>query len=835
MRSFTLLLSSLTVLVAQDTPSGQRPTAAPANPPTIEQRTNGLKKLDGYFPLFWDARTGRILLEVNRFSTEFLSLDQLVSGLGEAGLDRGQMGQSKVLRFERSGPKILLTASNYAWRASSNNQAEKDAVHQSFPESVLWGFTSIAENGPSDVLVDATDFFVRDAHGVGERLANLREGTYRLDASRSAIAPDNTKNFPQNTEVESMLTFTSETARTLPTFDGGGRREGLAAVAPDPHFVTVREHQSFIQLPGPGFIPRMYDIRAGYFNSTIFFDYSASLGSPIDTHYLMRHRLQKKDPNAAVSEPVKPIVYYIDRGAPEPIRSALVEGTRWWNQAFEAAGFKNAFRAEVLPEGADPMDVRYNMVEWVHRSTRQFSNGASVVDPRTGEIIRAEVSLGSLRAEQDYMMAVALLSPYLENGDVNPQMEQMAVKRMRQLAAHEVSHTLGLGHNHAASAFGMGGSVTDYPHPVIKLNDKGQIDISEPYPDGIGEWDKVAIAYGYTEFPKNMSAREQQAKLNQILEDARKKGMYFITTEDSAPVNSVHPYSNQWDNGGDPAEELERMMKVRQVALTRFSERAIKLGQPMALLEDVLVPLFLFHRYQTEAATKEIGGLDFRYAVRGDGQMVTKIVAGDQQRKALTAVLKTLDPEALTIPESVLRNFPPRPPEFPRTRESFTGHTGPTFDPLGAAESAAQITMGALFHPDRASRLVEYHARDSSVPGLIDVIDATLKSTWYSPRQKGLFRETQSVVENVVLERLLALGASPTIASQAKAIAIAEASGLKKWLGTQVAASANDRELQAHYAAAMDEISRFEQRRDQFQPPKEVSAPPGAPIGGGAQ
>jgi Met-zincin/Domain of unknown function (DUF5117) len=802
------------------------------NAQTIDKKVAGWQKIDGYFPLYWDAKAGHIYVEINRFSTEFLYIDQLVEGLGLAALDRGQMGLPKVVRFERSGPKILLVASNHAWRSLSNNAGERRAVRDSFSESVLWGFTTAAEDSVTHVLIDATDFFLRDAHGALERIANLKEGSYRLDASRSAIAIDNTKGFPKNTEVEGILTFTSEQARELPVFDGGGRREGIAAVTPDPHFITIRQHQSFIELPDDGYTPRIYDIRAGYFNSTIFFDYSAPMGAPLDVHYLMRHRLQKKNPNAAVSEPVKPIVYYVDRGAPEPVRSALVEGTRWWNEAFEAAGFKNAFRVEVMPEDADPMDIRYNFIAWVHRSTRQFSNGASLVDPRTGEIIRAEVSLGSLRDRQDYMIAEALLSPYRENGDVDPRMEKLALQRMRQLAAHEVGHTLGLGHNHAASSFGRGGSVTDYPHPLIQLDKNGQIDLSAAYGEGLGEWDKVAIAYGYTEFPKSMPASEQQARLNQILEDARRKGMYYITTQDSAPINSVHPYSHQWDNGANPAEELERMLAVRSAALARFSEQAIRIGQPMALLEDTFVPLYLLHRYQTQAAIKEIGGLDFRYAVRGDHQMVASIVPGEEQRRALSAALKTLDPSVLTIPESILRSFPPRPPEYPRTRESFTGHTGPSFDPVAAAEAAAANTVSALFDPDRASRIVEYHARDAAVPSLTEVIEAALDATWHAPRQQGLARITQFAVERVMFDHLLGLAASRTAGSQARAIATSEVTALKKWLADQAVRASADKELQAHFAAAIDEISRFERAPGQFQT-REVLTPPGAPIGGG--
>ncbi len=815
--------------LAQEGPPGAAVRSSGSSQ-TIAERTKGWARKDGYFPLYWDPKAGRVYVEVNRFSSEFLYHDQLVQGVGLAGLDRAQMGLPKVVRFERSGPKVFLIAINYAWRSSSPNADERLAVRQSFPESVLWGFTVAAEGPDGAVLVDATEFFLRDAHGIPDRLATAKLGVYHLDAGRSAIEPDDTRNFPLNTVVESMLTFTSEQARGLPTFDGQGRRDGVAAVTPDPHFITVRQRQSFIQLPGPGYHPRAYDIRAGYFNSVIYFDYSAPFGHPIDTHLMMRHRLQKKNPEAAVSEPVKPIVYYVDRGTPEPIRSALVEGAGWWAQAFEAAGFKNAFKVEVLPVGADAMDIRYNMIEWVHRAIRGFSNGACVVDPRTGEIIKAEVTLGSLRDSQDYLIAEALLSPYAKSSENDARIEKMVLQRMRQLAAHEVAHTLGLGHNHAASAFGRGGSVTDYPAPLVEIDAQGNIDISHAYGSGLGEWDKVAIQYGYQEFPPGMPEQEQKANLEKILDRARDSGMYYITTQDSAQVNDVHPYSHQWDNGKDPAEELERLWKVRSLALSRFSEAAIRKNTPMALLEDALVPLYLLHRYQTEAAATEIGGLDFRYAVRGDGQMVTKIVPGEKQRKALQAVLMTLDPAALTLKESLLELLPPRPPEYPRWRESFEGRTGPTFDPLAAAETAADFTMAALFDPDRAGRLVEYHARDAGTPGLAEVIEATVKASWYAPRLKGLDGATQMTVQKVVLDHLLGLGASGTASAQVKAIAKAQAAALKNWINEQLAQPGGSPEVWAHWTAALTEINQFERDPERFKPREAIPMPPGAPI-----
>jgi hypothetical protein len=402
-----------------------------------------------------------------------------------------------------------------------------------------------------------------------------------------------------------------------------------------------------VELPGPGYTARRFDPRAGYF-AVDFRDYSAPLGEPLDQRYIARHRLEKRDPKAALSEPVKPIVYYVDRGAPAPIRSALVEGANWWAQAFEAAGFRNAFRVEVLPEGADPMDIRYNMIQWVHRATRGWSYGASVIDPRTGEIIKGQVTLGSLRARQDYLIAEALLAPYAEGKPIPKDMENLVLARTRQLAAHEVGHTLGLVHNFAASSVGQGTSVMDYPHPWITLDASGKPDLSHAYTVGIGAWDKAAIRYGYAQFAPGT---DDHAALDAILRKDEADGLRFITDEDARPLGGANPYGHLWDNGGNAPAELIRILAVRKAALARFGENSIRTGEPVAQLEDTLVPLYLLHRYQIEAAAKWIGGLNYTYAVRGDGGLVTEPVAGDSQVEALHAVLETLNPENLTLPE----------------------------------------------------------------------------------------------------------------------------------------------------------------------------------------
>jgi hypothetical protein len=814
------VLAAALLFAPTSAPAQGTPSAADA---TVSKKTAGMHHLDGLFPLDWDAKTGKLYLEIAGFNKDFLLLDQLPYGLGsnDLGLDRGQLGRGKVVRFYRSGNKVLLIEQNLEYRSSSGAPEEQLDVEQSFARSVIWGFTIEAEEGDK-VLVDATSFFIRDPHQVGETLQRAKQGDYALDSNRSVIVAEDTKNFPLNTEVQAILTFAPKGPVT-------GKLVGT--VTPDAHAVTVEEHTSLIALPEDGYKPRAFDIRAGYFPLT-YRDYSAPLGEPIDVHLITRHRLEKKDPSAPISDPVQPIVYYVDRGAPEPIRSALVEGASWWEQAFEAAGFRNAFQVKVLPEGADPMDIRYNMIQWVHRSTRGWSYGDSVVDPRTGEIIKGQVTLGSLRARQDYMIAEALLSPYVQGKPVTNEMREMVLARIRQLAAHEVGHTLGLAHNFAASSVAPGTSVMDYPHPWITLDNNGRPDLSHAYTTNIGAWDKVAIAYGYSQFAPGTG---EHAQLDAILRKATDSGLLYITDEDSRPLGSAHPRAHLWDNGPDPAAELNRILEVRAAALNRFGENAIPPGEPMAELEDTLVPLYLLHRYQTQAAAKEIGGLDYRYASRGDGQLITEFVPAAAQRAALNAVLKTLDPVALTLPEPLLKILPPRPPGYDLSRsgnpEHFGARTGLTFDPEGAVESAANLTLDLLFEPTRATRLVQYKDRRPDLPGLDDVIEATLNATWYAPRLAGLEGLTQSTVEDATLDHLLTLAVSAEASPQAAAQARAEAEKLKSWLRSQSGAAGLSPDEKAHDAAAAATIESFEKDPAKFKSPTPLEVPPGQPIG----
>ena len=784
--------------------------------PSIAEKTDGMEKRDGFIPLYWDAKAGKIWLEIGRFDEELLYYVSLPAGMGQNDLDlnRGDLGPSMVVTFQRIGPRILMYEPNYSYRAISDDALERKSVDDGFPASVTWGFDVAAETGGT-VLVDATSFFIRDAHGVVNTLRQSQQGTFKLDITRSAIYLPRTRNFPENTEVELTLTFTSD----LP----GGL---VGSVTPSGDALTLRQHHSFVQLPEVPFEMRRADPRAG-FNGISYMDYATPLGEPLQKQYIAKHRIEKRNPDAAMSEPVEPIIYYLDPGTPEPVRSALLEGARWWNEAFEAAGFIDGFQVEVLPADADPMDARYNMIQWVHRSTRGWSYGNSITDPRTGEILKGHVTLGSLRVRQDWLLGEGLTSPYT-SGDEDPdEVRQMALQRIRQLSAHEVGHTIGLSHNYISSSQeGDRYSVMDYPHPMIELDEDGNVELRDAYPNGIGDWDKVWIKYGYTDFAPGT---DEDAALEGILMEAATEGLTFISDEDARPPGSAHPNTHLWDNGADAAAELNRMMDVRRVALDQFGEAAIKDGMPMATMEEALVPLYLHHRYQAEATSKVVAGLYYTYAMRGDVQEPLRFVPPGEQWAAVEALIRTLGPAQLTIPRAILDRLPPRPFRYPPHQELFNRNTGLVFDAVAPAASAADMTLSFLFHPERAARMVQQKALQPDLPGLTDVIDRVVENVFGIRFRDGYDTEVNRAVQRVLVDRLVLLAARAPM-PQVRA----ESTMALKRLRQRVVDGSGTPELaqDAHYSLLCEDIRRFLERPHQpVTTPPARSAPPGSPIG----
>jgi predicted Zn-dependent protease len=805
---------------------------------TISAFTDKMQKIDGFVPLYLNAEDGKIYLEIPKFNSEFLYQVSLPTGVGSnpIGLDRGQLGDTKVVYFERAGNKILLVQPNYNFRALSENAAERRSVEESFARSVIWGFKVEAAEGEK-VLVDATGFLIRDAHRAADRLRAAGQGNYNFDENRSALYLPNTKGFPKNTEVEATITLTSNSD------------EGRLVTAPTARAVTVRQRHSFVELPDNNYRPRRFDPRVGMFPIS-FYDYATDISEELEKRWIVRHRLEKKDPNAAVSEAVEPIIYYVDSGAPKAIQNALVEGAAWWNQAFEAAGFRNAFQVRVLPPDADAMDVRYNVINWVHRSTRGWAYGSSVVDPRTGEIIKGVVTLDSQRARQDFLIGSGLephyaagapanaacdfaLLPdadYLINSARKNDAELMSVARIRQLSAHEVGHTLGLAHNFAASTYGRG-SVMDYPAPMIEIKG-GELDFSNAYAVGIGSYDKFAVRYGYSQFP---AGANEEAELEKILREGAANGMLFISDTDARPPGAAHPLANLWDNGSDPVARLGHEMQVRRIGLNQFGLRNIPVGAPLSELENKLLPLYLHHRYQLQAAVKSLGGVYYTYAVRTENATspipVREIVSPARQREALQMVLAALKPEELAISEDILKLIPPMAYGYNSSRsERFAKRTNPVFDPIGAAEIAADIAISALLEPNRAARLINFNARNKTNPHFREVVDALVKTTWKTPASPNAYHAAiERAAQSLTVARLMDLAANSSAQPQVRATATEALRALQARLKRTIVTG----DSAEHNRATIDDIERFLTRPDATR--KQTAPlpnPPGDPIGG---
>ena len=741
-RSCTLFLACFLVscssVQVERTGGGDGPASSPEAELSLSERLRELEPLEGFVPLYWDAGKGRVLLEVPSFDTELLYLVSLPPGVGSnaIGLDRGQLGPQRVVRFERVGPRVLLVAPNVARRTSDTSDVARRAVRDSFAAGVVWGFDIEAEED-GRVLVDATDFALRDAHGIARRIRARDQGEVKLDASRSSIWLEGTRAFPDNTELEVRLTFVGERP---------GRE--LVATAADPRAFSVRVRHSFVRLPdleSSSFEPRAFDPRSGFYG-TSWTDAAARPDEAARVQVVQRHRLTADEP----------IVYYVDRAAPEPVRTALLEGARYWQPVFAKAGFPNGFQVELLPEDADPQDIRFNVIQWVLRSTRGWSYGTTVTDPRTGEILKGHVTLGALRVRQDVLLAEGLLSPYETDAD-DPRVLAMALARIRQLSAHEVGHTLGLMHNFAASASERA-SVMDYPPPRVTIGTDGSLGLEDAYAPGCGAWDELAIRYGYAEL--------DAAGLADHLQRMERSGIAYLSDDDARGNDRAHPLANLWDDGADPVAALEHALDVRRIALARFSRAAIRPGDPEAKLEEVLVPLYFHHRYQLEAAVRQLGGVDYRHAVRGGEPAGVRPVEAATQRRALEVVSASLAPEVVAVPEHVRKLIPPRAPGSNPVAERFDDRAL-LFDATQAEAACVGWTLDLLLDPVRAARLYDQNRRNPQLLGFDEVCERLIADAFAgrpAAEQRGELRMQ-------LVERLIELASRDDVPERVRRVA----------------------------------------------------------------
>lgn len=776
---------------------------------------------DGFVDILYDTKSAKIYLKIDNLNQDFIYQTSLPSGLGsnDIGLDRGQLGNTSLVVFERAGNKLFLKQKPTAFRAVTENVKEAQAITEAFATSVLWGFTveDSGSDGTNDwVLVDASEFILQDIHGVGRILSEQKQGKgYSVDVTRSAVDLSRTKAFPDNTELQATITLV-----------GSEPGEFVKQTAPNPYAITLKMHHSFVRLPKEGYQTRPYIAKSGFWDVS-YRDYAQAINQNIERKVIGRHRLYKKDPTAAISEAIEPIIYYVDPGVPDPIRSALIDGASWWNQGFEAIGFKNAFQVKILPDGADPMDVRYNVIQWVHRSTRGWSYGYGVTDPRNGEIIKGHVTLGSLRVRQDYLIAQGLMAPFSENQDDQPLMD-LALARIRQLSAHEVGHTIGIAHNFAASNYGRE-SVMDYPHPQFEIDPNNEQKIVAPnaYSVGLGKWDKAVIAYGYSVFSEQ---QDELAELNTMIAQNDDNGLRYISDADARSIGDAHAYASLWDNGADAVDELHKMMVIRQIALNNFGSSNLKSGRNWSDLEEILVPVYYFHRFQIQAVAKWIGGVDYAYSSKGDAAVPPslEIVSGVKQRQALDAMIATLDPKFLALPTKVVSIMLPKATNNYRTRESINGDTGATLDQLSLASASAQHTLNGLLHPQRLARVLQQNAADSRLPSIRTLTQALYNSV-VDKRYVGMQARLHQSIVDLIYSNYINILKSNTMPKLIKAEIHSALEKDKRALSKKISKSNNSEGYSSFYWYQIKRIEslQLDGSGEQISVP---IMPPGSPI-----
>jgi len=754
----------------------------------------------GLLDLNINESKGQLWLSLPDLPVDYLYVTALQTGLGsnDIGMDRGQLSGTRWIRFEKYGNRVLMIEPNLDYRAISDNAAERAAVTDAFSFSVIAGF-EIDPERPELVSIDLAPLLLSDITRIGEHLEKLEQGTFELDSARSAIEFSAIKNFPDNTLIPAIQTFA-----------GSKPGEWVRQVTPTDNSISIKIMHQLARMPDEDYKARSYHPRAGYW-PRIYQDYAAPLGHSMETRIISRHMLTDG----------QPLVYYVDNATPEPIRSALLEGASWWSEAFSAAGHEGQFKVEVLPADADPLDLRYNVIQWVHRATRGWSYGDSVVDPRNGRILKGHVTLGSLRVRQDQLIAEALTAPFVNGDEESRAAMDMALARLRQLSAHEVGHTLGINHNYAASSFGDK-SVMDYPHPNLYLDANGKVSLERAYQVGISEWDKLTIRYGYTDFADG----EEHAGLQAILQEASDRKIRYITGQDSSAPGSAHVNSHLWDNGTDPLKRLDELLQIRAVGLTNFSPAVIRNGTPNFEMEQRLVPVYLLHRYQLKAVGKILGGMDYDYRVRGEGGTQLKPVPADRQIRALNVMLEQMSPENLALPANLQHLLPPPAASLRRNRETFSGLTGTAFDHLSPARAGVQLVLDELLNPVRLARLLDQHALDPKLPGAWQVIDAVSRNSWPNTAFNDSYLATiQSEVNWLTLASLQSLAGASTPSAQVRSMATAALIALADRLA--------DRSFrnQPMAAAAINDIEQFLMSPKTQTAPQDGTVPPGSPIG----
>ncbi|MDB4907675.1 MAG: hypothetical protein JWO05_2459 [Gemmatimonadetes bacterium] len=794
---------------------GQNPTAPPAAAPpasSISARTAGMAKQEGFVPIYLDNRTDRLLLEIPRDSTRVLFFVTQATGLGSnpVGIDRGANGMDQVARFDRAGDRVLLVFENWNYRSVSDNAAHQRTVAEAFPPSTVASLPLVAEEG-GRLLVDATDLLFRDWLDVAGTLAGGGQGNYVVQRDRSTIYRPYTKSLPVNTELDASLTFVAQ----------GRPGRIVGSIAPDGRAITMRQHVSLLPLPDGGFQPREQDSRVGYFGIS-FKDYAQPLQRPLQQEWISRHRLERVNP-ADPRSPIKnPIRYYVDRGIPEPLRTATLQGVKFWEQAFDKAGLVGGFKVELLPEGVDPMDARYNVVQWVNRNERGWSIGGSLGDPRTGEIIKAMARMDSHRNRTDYNIYAALMGADAAAADT-----AYVLSRIRQVSSHEVGHTLGLSHNYIASSYERG-SVMDYPAPRVRLDANGNIDLSKAYDVGPGAYDVWAIHWGYGIFP----AAQEQDSLRAIVADGLKRGFLYLSDADARPEFASDPRTTLWDDAATPTEFLRHQMAVRKVALAKFGERNIRPGDPIALLQERLAPLYFFHRFALNGTAKTIGGMEYTQPVRGDMQQATRPVSGTRQREAIRMLSEALQPEALAIPDSVLSLMVPNASSVTNGVELFGTRTRPSFDELGAARTLSQMIVDMMLQPARMARVAQFETRLAGAERitLSEVMDAPVAATWgRAVPASAKFAALQRAAQRSVADRLILLAADSLAAPEVRAMADLKLSRLMVDAGGRARAAGTDA-AKAHWMTMATDIRQWVEKREVPKLTAALVAPPGDPF-----